>query len=187
MRRWDIVYFAGWDFINYWPNFLEGMNQKNHAWKQSIYHKDREDGIDGWGSPVIKLTKKYFHPYLVMDLGIHEMNGPDSDFSKWSESTSSYSPGDMIERDLEVFNDGLKGNEFTLIWEARWDSAKGELVDSGKIDKFIIEPGFHSTINLSFKAPYINFENRKLFLVYASILKKNEVFREEDIYYWIKK
>ena len=25
-RQFDISYVAGWDWINYWPNFLEGMN-----------------------------------------------------------------------------------------------------------------------------------------------------------------
>ena len=47
-RRFDISYIAGWDWINYWPNFLEGMNYTQHAWKQTAcVNPDRKFGIDG--------------------------------------------------------------------------------------------------------------------------------------------
>ena len=186
MRRWDIVYFAGWDFINYWPNFLEGMSYAKHAWKQSCYHKDRMDGDDGWNSPVVKWMQKYFHPYLVMDIGIHKMNGPDSDLSEWPEFTSSYSSGEIIERDLEVFNDGLKGNFLTLIWEARWDSAGGELIDSGRIENLKIEPGFHKTVKLKLRGPEAEVRERKLNIILRSELEGRKVFEETDIYFLIK-
>jgi len=183
MRRWDIVYFAGWDFINYWPNFLEGMSHEKHAWKQSCYHKDREDGIDGWDSPVVKWMQKYFHPYLVMDLCIHEMNGPDSDLSTWPEYTSTYTQGEQIERELEIFNDGLNGNRFTLRWEAHWDSAGGILVDSGMIQDIVIDPGFHRTINYHLASPETETGSRKLYIVLTSELNGKKVFEESDIYF----
>lgn len=186
MRRSDIVYFAGWDFINYWPNFLEGMNYENHAWKQSCYYKDRVDEKDGWNSPVIKWMQKYFHPYLVMDLGVHAMNGPDSDLSEWPEFTSSYSSGDLIERDLEVYNDGLKGNQIKVIWEAHWDSVNSELVDSGRIENLKIEPGFHQTVKMKFMAPETEVAERQLNIVLRSVLEGKEVFKEEEIYFLIK-
>lgn len=71
-RQFDISYIAGWDWINYWvrtrsldcsctpvvesltridrtqPNFLEGMNYTQHAWKQTAcVNPDRKFGIDG--------------------------------------------------------------------------------------------------------------------------------------------
>jgi len=185
MRRWDIVYFAGWDFINYWPNFLEGMNHDKHAWKQSIYHKDREDGNDGWDSPVVALMKKYFHPFLVMDLGIHENNGPDSDASLWPENPPSYRAGDRIERKLLLFNDGLSGDSFRLKWEARWDSEDGELVDEGMIEEIIIDNGFHKEITLQITVPGMETGERNLFIVLSNELEKEEVFRESNIYFII--
>ena len=30
----DVAYYAGWDWMNYWPNFLPGMNASRHAWHQ---------------------------------------------------------------------------------------------------------------------------------------------------------
>jgi hypothetical protein len=185
MRRWDIVYMAGWDFINYWPNFLEGMTWAKHAWKQSSYHRDRVDGEDGWNSPVTRWMQKYFNPYLVMDTGIHEMNGPESDLSEWPEFTSAYFTGDTIVRNLVIFNDGLKGNDFNFSWEARWDSAEGELADSGSITKMKIEPGFHKNINLKFEVPVMELKERRLYLVLKSELEVKEVFREDDIFFLV--
>ncbi len=186
MRRWDIVYFAGWDFINYWPNFLEGMSHEKHAWKQSCYDKDRVEGVDGWNSPVIQWLQKYFHPYLILDLRIHELNKADSEPGQWPQHTSCYKPGSQIERKLEIFNDGLFGSNFTIQWEARWDAADGEPVRSGTIDNITVEPGFHKTINLAFTAPDTKADERKLFVILSSKLEGSEVFKEEDMYFWVR-
>jgi len=182
MRRWDIAYMAGWDFINYWPNFLEGMNHAKHVWRQSCYPKDRADGIDGWGSPVVRWARRNFHPYLVMDIGIHETNPKPEN---WPQHTVSYAPGERIERQLEVFNDGLRGHRFTLEWVARWDSALGEVVSSGTLDPIFVEPGFHKTTDLVLTAPDTTVE-RKLFVVLKSSLEGKVVFREEEIYFVVK-
>jgi hypothetical protein len=187
MRRWDIAYMAGWDFINYWPNFLEGMTWQKHAWKQSCYYKDREDGIDGWNSPVASWAMKYFHPYLVMDIGIHKLNGPDSCPASWPEYTDVYTQGSKVERELEIFNDGLEGINFILSWESRWDSSRGELVDSGKTENLVIEPGFHKPVNLTINTPDPGISERKLFLIITSVLEGKEVFKEEDIYFLVSK
>jgi len=186
MRRWDIAYMAGWDFVNYWPNFLEGMSHQKHVWKQSCYVKDRADGIDGWDSPVIRWLRKNFHPYLVMDVGIHEMNDSKSDLLQWPEKTSTYAPGMRIERKLEVFNDGLSGRKFVVEWEARWDRAQGPVVSSGTLPDLAIEPGFHKAAEVVFTAPESTAGNRKLFLILKSKLQGKEVFREEGLYFWIK-
>lgn len=185
MRRWDIVYVAGWDFINYWPNFLNGMNREKHAWKQSCYYKDREDGIDGWYSPVTRWAQRYFHPYLVMDIGIHKMNGPDSDPARWPEYTDRYAPGSRIDRELEIFNDGLAGNNFTIKWETHWDCAVGEILDSGRIENLVIEPGFHRHAGISIPVPAPGNPERKLFVVITSALDGREVFKEKDIYFLV--
>ena len=182
MRRWDIAYMAGWDFINYWPNFLEGMSHAKHVWKQSCYPRDRADGVDGWESPVVRRVGKYFHPYLVMDVRLHELNSkPDN----WPQHTDPYAPGQRIERKLEIFNDGLRGRRFSLEWVARWDSAEGEVVSSGTLDPIFVDPGFHKTTDLVLTAPDTAVE-RKLFVVLRSSLEGKEVFREEEIYFLVK-
>lgn len=179
-RRWDVAYYAGWDWINYWPNFLEGMNARRHAWKQKeCRHDDRADGVDGWGSPVVLWVQKRFHPYLVLDLQSHEDN---PDYTKdWPANVSEVAPGETVERKVEVFNDGLFGDRFALKWRALWDSPTGETVASGTVDDIVLKPGFHATYSYSFKAPAAN-GPRKLFLVTESHKEGRPVFREDGVY-----
>jgi len=180
MRLWDISYMAGWDFINYWPNFLEGMDQEAHAWKQSGYPKNRIDKLDGWNSPVVHMAEKYFHPYLVLDTGLHRMNKPGRSFE-----TQTYHPGEVMERNLAIFNDGLSRSSFTLEWEARWDSAGGVPAASGKIREISIEPGFNTIKKLRFEVPESNTDHRKLFLILRSRMGNKLKFLENNIYFWI--
>ena len=58
-RQYDIAYIAGWDLLNYWPNFLAGMSYAKHAWKQQeCVYRDRVDGVDGWNSSVVEWVQK---------------------------------------------------------------------------------------------------------------------------------
>ncbi len=186
MRCSDIAYMAGWDFINYWPDFLQAMSHASHVWKQSCFGKDRVDGVDGWDSPVIRWLQKNFHPYLVMDVGIHELNGSKSDVNEWPQRTAAYAPGARVERKLEVFNDGLHGRKFDLEWEAHWDSSQGPVVASGTLRDIVIEPGFHRTVDLAFTVPEAAAGRRKLFLILKSKLEGKEVFQERDLYFRIE-
>jgi hypothetical protein len=91
----------------------------------------------------------------------------------------------MIERELEVYNDGLKGNHIAVIWETYWDSANGEFVDSGRIGNLTIEPGFHQTLKLKFPVPETEVTERKLNIVLRSELEGEEVFKEDDLYFLV--
>jgi len=179
-RRWDNVYYAGWDWINYWPNFLQGMDARRHAWRQKeCWHEDRRDGVDGWESPVIRWAQKCFHPYLVMDVGIHEDNPVFQ--GEWPRNVPEYAPGEAVERKVEVFNDGLSGERFALKWSARWDSPAGEAAASGTVPDLVVKPGFHAAAAISFKAPP-SAGPRKLFLVIESLKEGKAVFREDQVY-----
>jgi len=185
MRLWDISYAAGWDFINYWPNFLEGMNHDKHAWKQSCYPGNRIDSADGWHSPVMHWAERYLHPYLVLDTGLHRMNRPGSDLAHWPSVTSSYHSGDTIKRGLILFNDGLTGSTFNLTWEARWDSSEGQPVNSGTVQGIFIEPGFHKELRITLIAPQTKVDQRKLFVILKYKMGETEKFNENHVYFWI--
>ena len=60
---------ASRSWINYWPNFLEGMNHDRHPWKVNN-HPDRRDKTNGWGSPLIRFVQESMTPYLLID---HEL------------------------------------------------------------------------------------------------------------------
>jgi beta-galactosidase/beta-glucuronidase len=92
MRKNDIAYFAPWDWINMWPNLLEGMNHNNHAWKNDN-HADRVDGVDGWNSNIVNYVQKSFQPYLIMDNGIEASN---SYSVNWPSNVPTYSQNGSI-------------------------------------------------------------------------------------------
>ena len=121
--QYDIAYIAGWDWINYWPNFLEGMNYSKHAWKQTacVSH-DRTNGTDGWNSAVLDWTQRAFHPYLVFDVQSYAANPR---YAKgWPvANVSSASTGATVSRELVIFNDVVDAplGRFTLRWSGHWE------------------------------------------------------------------
>ena len=184
LRVNDWCYMAGWCWINYWPNFLEGMSHAQHAWKPQN-HADRKDGIDGWGSPIVEFTQRSLHPYLVQDLGILKNNpGDPKDLGDgkiaWPYALPRSYAGQQVERQVAVFNGGLAGNTFTLRWLAHWDSPTGpEAIKGGDIP-CTIEPGFHATQSIVFTVPKIEQDTRKLYLVMESIMDGKPVFRSDE-------
>jgi len=184
LRMNDWCYMAGWCWLNYWPNFLEGMNHDLHAWKPQD-HTDRKDGVDGWGSPIVTFTQQSLHPYLLQDRELLDTNpdvprGEDKGQAEWPYQIPACHPGDKVERHIEVFNDGLAGNRLTLHWSAHWDQPDGPLALAGGDIPCEIEPGFHATKPITFAVPTIDRAQRKLYLVMESRKEGKTVFREES-------
>lgn len=182
MNNW--CYMSGWSWLNYWPNFLEGMNHDLHAWKPQD-HPDRVDGIDGWGSPLVEFTQRSLHPYLVQDTGILAENPGDPrmlDGGKieWPYQLPAVPAGKHVERSVEVFNGGLSGNALMLRWSAHWDKPDGPVAVEGGEIPCKIEPGFHATKTIAFTVPKIQLDERKLCLVLESIMDGQTVFRSEE-------
>ncbi len=194
MRYYDIAYFAGWCFCNYWPNFLEGMNRELYAYKATTF-TDRVDGTganaNGWGSPLVVWMQQNFHPYLVLDWGLHNMNKYDRDgetfYGKlWPDSTSSYPPGSIIKRELIIFNDGYLAfkndtNDFKLTYDAHWDSPTGQTVINGIIDNIKIKAGFHTKRTITLIPPSENNHTVPIKKCHGD----TEVFDEERIFFYV--
>ena len=176
----DVAYYAGWDWINYWPNFLEGMDAKRHAWQQKeSWHADRIDGVDGWNSPVIAWVQRAFHPYLVADRDFYQRNGVFS--PTWPQQIPTYAPGEPITRELTLFNDAFSGGlDFTLSWSAHWYTADGPLASSGTLADIHIAYGFHADRQLTFTAP-ASATRRTLFLTYESNRDGRPVFIDRSV------
>jgi len=165
-RRQNMAYYAGWDWMNYWPNFLQGMSAKRHAWKQAgNSYPDRTDGVDGWGSPVIEYDQRLFHPYLVLDYDFYKVNGT---FDKgWPAVPITYAPGQTITRSLDIFNDSLATRNLKIVWTAHWDSPTGPPVGSGILKVPKVAAGFHVTRSATFNAPSTD-DNRTLYFILQS-------------------
>ena len=183
MRVNDWAHFAPWSWLNFWPNFLEGMNHDRHPWKYND-HADRTDGVDGWGSPIIKTVQRTLHPYLVLDRDEIAtkplpLNNLDIAGIRTYQRTLCASAGARIERHIELFNGGLTGNRLELRWQARWDNAAGPVVGEGVAPPCTIEPGFHATQTVAFTAPKLDGAARTLCLV-LEVLKDGQVVNRDD-------
>jgi len=168
LRVNDWCYMSGWSWVNYWPNFFQGMNHDLHAWKHNN-HPDRKDGIDGWGSPIVRFTRQSLHPYLVQDIGILAENPGepvktgDKGEIRWPYNDPVCVAGKPVERSVEVFNGGLNGNLLTLNWTLHWDNPDGPVAAPGGDIPCVIESGFHASMKIAFTAPALD-EGRQSFV-----------------------
>lgn len=158
-RLYDYAYVAPWSWINYWPNFLEGMSHEQHAWKPNN-HQDRVDGVDGWNSTVVKKVMEGLHPYLVVDTSKMLENPteaiPIENSSENSDQdninyTDSLQSGSQLYKVFEVFNGSLSDGYFCLKWTL--SSNMGLIYEEGSSEPFFIKAGFHVPIRLLIKTP----------------------------------
>ncbi len=203
-RMKDWAHCAPWSWINFWPNFLEGMSHRRHPWKFNN-HPDRQDGLNGWDSPLIKFMQKSLHPYLLIDHELREKQGltkqgttiavnlfPERKLGdgslSWPNYVPHYNPGSMVQRKIELFNGALSGDRMSLRWSAHWDSPEGPVAVKGDtVGPFTVKPGFHTTQTVSFTAPALGKGERNLYLVLESMKDGKVVFEENAIYFTISK
>lgn len=197
LRLFDWGYLASWCWLNYWPNFFEGMNSQLHV--QKMHNSiDRVDNVNGWGSPVVALVQRALHPYLVVDTGILKenlpsyrmgINGPTAWHQlgqgdvQWPRVFPKCSAGETVTRQIEIFNGGLEGDQLSLRWSGRWDSPNGPVAVAGEtVGPLTIQSGFHATQAISFTVPAIEAEGRRLYVVLESLKEGAVVYREDRIY-----
>ena len=149
MRLNDWAHFAPWSWVNFWPNFLEGMNHRAASLESTTTTPTASDGVDGWGSPIVTFVQRALHPYLVVDRGFagnqREGRRAAGRRCRLARRGAPVSCGNHGARQVDLFNGGLAGRVFELKWEARWDAPTGELFREGRIGAIEIEPGFHAT------------------------------------------
>jgi hypothetical protein len=189
LRLNDWCYMSGWSWLNYWPNFLQGMSHEKHAWKPKQYFNqpDRVDSVDGWGSPLVEFTQRSLHPYLIQDAGIlaenpaepHQLGGGKIE---WPYNVPRVTSGDRVERTEVMFNGGLSDRQFDFVWSAHWDSPDGAIAVAGGKIPCEIEPGFHRAQKIAFTVPAPGKDGRRLYLVMESQQAGRSMFREDGVY-----
>lgn len=184
MRLRDVPYFSAFNVSINWSNFFEGGTGR----------RDRKDGVDGWGSEEVNFIQRALHPYLVVDRDLQRRDQNVCFTRNWPLTVPWYTTGQTITREVTVFNGGFFGHRMSILWEARWDRANGEIAASGAVEPFAIEPGFYSTQTISFPVPaenaaakpvaatgggvivytenrvFFNVEKRKLYFIMKSVL-----------------
>ena len=206
MRLYDWAYVAPWCWLNYWPNFFDGIDRSRHV--QDIYNGvDRQDGLNGWGSPVLDLVQRALHPYLLLDIGImeekenqppvvgwqgfkgktpwHEVGQGDV---LWPRRLPTCVSGESITRQIELFNGGLSGSTLSLRWSCHWDKPNGTVAVAGEtVGPLEIQPGFHASQTIRFLVPTTDKDGRRLCLVMESIKDGIVVYTEDRIYFTVGK
>ena len=189
LRINDWTHFAPWSWVNFWPNFLEGMNAERHPWKFNNYG-DRKDGVDGWNSPIIRAVQWALHPYLLIDGDLLETNPLIKENSKsgkvdWPYLVPAYAAGTKIERYITVFNNSLTAGALALNWTARWDDPAGPVAGTGTVGPVRIEPGFHATLSVTLPAPPPARARRTLHLVLEALKDGTAVNRDAQIHFTV--
>jgi hypothetical protein len=82
---------------------------------------------------------------------------------------------------VQVFNDGLVGDELLLRWSLHWDNPQGPLLD-GNEKRLKIKPGFHVAETIHAQIPSLQSkESRQLYLVLESVKEGRLVFHDESV------
>lgn len=157
-RLYDYAYVAPWSWINYWPNFLEGMDHEHHAWTPNN-HADRIDGVDGWESDVVRSVQLGLHPFLVMDTDFKwnvefktlEEEVSEIGRSKMMMPVDTVSCGSTLVRQIELFNGGLSDDKFSLEW--KWEDSQGKTVAKGESALLYLRAGFHAPVKIEIPIP----------------------------------
>lgn len=174
-RRDDVAYYAGWDMLNFWSNLFPGYSAARHAWRQpGCAGRDRTDGVDGWGSPLVDWVQRGFGSFLPLDLAALAASprfaGPGWPYAA---AAARVAAGGAVRRTYAVFNDVLRGDlqpwaegaaARELSWSAHWDTPSGPAVAQGAAN-YTIAPGFHAIAPVEFFAPAPGAAERKLFIV----------------------
>jgi hypothetical protein len=131
LRKNDLVYAAIWDFYVYWRNMLTESSPSIAADKYAF-------------------LQRCLHPYVACDSAYDKANICYA--SPWPSTIPALTTGATAFRKIYLFNGGVRGSKFKLVWELRWGSATGALAATGSVDT-TIDPGFHVTVPVSFTVP----------------------------------
>jgi hypothetical protein len=183
IRMLDFAHVAPWDLLNYWPNFLKGMNHSLHCWIFNN-HPDRDDDPSEGGVLGSEITymKKSLEPFAIFDRS--------NEFNKQKGNTvpvqiDNYIEGSNVSRSIEIFNGGIESitsDKMKLNWEVRWDSETGPLALSGSTGIFTLTAGWHITKVISLNAPSPESTDRKLYLILKSYNNEQLVNTMEEYY-----
>jgi hypothetical protein len=185
-RYYDVAHTAGWCWINFWPNLIQGARLSDHNCRVLVDARkakalpDKVDGVDGWNSPVAAFIQRCHAPYLVMELQTEFVNWHDEPV--WPRTVMQAAPGEALTREIELFNGGLSGDRMSLRWTLRWDSAAGQVVQSETVNDIRIAPGFHAMQPIRFTVPEPGQDGRKLYLILESLKDGTVVYTEDRVH-----
>ncbi len=179
--------FGPWNINNYWPNFVSGASYDNKTYaggsRNDVRPADRVDGVDGWGSPIVRFVQKAYHIFAAADLDlVRKTLGTERSIIR-DGKVPALTPDSIATRKLVVFNNDLAKHTVRVLWELRWDSPTGEVVKSGITPGIHLNPAERAVTQIQFKVPKITSESRKLYFVLQTKVGGRVRFREDNYYF----
>ena len=175
--------FGPWNINNYWCNFVEGGSYDSGTIDRKWKVKDRRDGVDGWGSDLVKFVQNCYSIYAAADVDMirNHLNTEELIFA--ADKVPSFENERATKRELVVFNNSLSPHKIGVVWELHMDSPGGEIVGRGRTPVTLLKAGDHATPSVALPLPSTGGRPRDVFLVLRTEVD-GEVRFEEDRYFF---
>jgi hypothetical protein len=166
---------------NAWPTYVPGQSRDQQFLEKAIKDvrwpvvtTDMEilpDIKDHWKSPNIILMQKCYNPCTACDVQFDQENRLSNDKGEWPVTKSKLPAGQMVKRQIAVFNDTFEGELVQLEWSA---TSGGKRLADGKLE-LQIPLGSFVKVPVAFTTPKGGEVQLKL-----RVVKEGEVLFEED-------
>ena len=178
-RLGGLAVFSPWNLNNYWCNFVLGGSKKSGTVNPKWRNKDRSDGIDGWGSDLIRFMQNCYSIFASADVDLiaNHLNNESQIFDPARAATLISQS--QIKRQLVAFNNSLASHSLSIHWELHWDRPAGQLVASGDTETKMLAPGEHDTPSIVLQCPAATSTSRLLYFPIKTIVDGVAQFSED--------
>ena len=184
-RQNNYVVFSPWNINNYWCNFVAGGSKDTGTVNPLWRNKDRFDGLDGWGSNLIKFVQNCYSIYACADVDLieHHLNTEDLIFDP--AKAVSFEGKEQATRQMVMFNNSLSGHQMSIAWETHLDSPTGLLTATGETDPVRLEPGEHANPSIALPCPGTGGSPRMLYFVVKTKVDGTVQFSEDRYFFQV--
>jgi hypothetical protein len=185
-RMNGLAVFSPWTLNNYWCNFVAGGSKVNGTVNPLWRNKDRRDGIDGWGSDIVKFVQNCYSIYASADVDLieHHLNTEALIFDP--DKAVAFENQKQITRQMVVFNNSLARHVERIAWEVHLDHPTGDLAASGETDDCPLDPGEHASPSINFACPATAGHWRAIWFVIKTTVDGKIAFTEDRYFFKIK-
>jgi hypothetical protein len=185
-RMDGLAVFSPWTLNNYWCNFVQGGGKNtgtvNPIWK----NKDRQDGVDGWGSDIIRFMRNCYDIYASADVDLiqHHLNKEYLIFDPSAAVT--FENQKQISRQMVTFNNSLAPHQMSIAWQIHLDAAKGLMTASGETATMKLNPGQPAMTMVTFPCPDTAGRWRLAYFVIQTRVDGKIMFTEDRYFFKVK-
>ncbi len=164
MRRQNASDIRPYTLLSAWASLVPGVRRTDMELEQGYKNYTSWNGVtlspnpiygtdnlpNPWSNPIIERIQAAYNPVLVADSGFWESNKMSDAKGDWPYvKPTVLNIGQMVTRNLTVYNDEFSGTAVDVSWQLRNSSPTGPVIDSGSLHPSI-PLGSHVTTQISF-------------------------------------